>query len=212
MAENPQALLNAHEIYPKSVLGSFICKPCDAEVKPSAIKRHMKASPHSLSEDEAVKECAAALKIHRTFPEISEMRLVYRGEMQSEYAVPPINGLPLLEVRRCLKCPVLMVSPKKLTEHMQTAHRVVKKVPEIRPSPVLSAQVLSKQRGSKMFQVQVAEHVSRDAVGIAKRLANFDSNGNLLSSEGAIPDDDRMHSPFIYSVKPHKILENADCT
>ncbi len=40
-----------------------------------------------------------------------------------------------------------------------------------------------------MFQVQVAEHVSRDAVDIAKRLADFDSNRNLLSS-------DRMHSPF----------------
>ncbi len=53
-----------------------------------------------------------------------------------------------------------------------------------------------------MFKVQVAEHVSRDAVGIAKRSAYFDSNGNLFSSEGAIPNDDRMHSSFIYSVKP----------
>ncbi len=82
-----------------------ICTPCEAEVKLSAMKRHKNASPHSLFEEEGIKVRVAALKIHRTFPEISEMRLVYRGEMQSEDAVPPINGLPLLEVRRCLKCP-----------------------------------------------------------------------------------------------------------
>ncbi len=105
------------------------------------MKRHMKASPHSLSVEEAVKVCAAALSKNRTFPEISEMRFVYRGEMQSEFAVLPINGLPLLHVRRCLKCPVLMVSPKKLGEHMQTAHRVVKKVSEIRALLVVSGAI-----------------------------------------------------------------------
>ncbi len=67
MAENPQVLYKASEIYPKPVPAHFICKTCGEAVKLSAMKHDVKSPPHSLSEKPAIKMSAAALKINKTF-------------------------------------------------------------------------------------------------------------------------------------------------
>ncbi len=55
MAENPQVLYKASEIYPKPLLANFICKTYGEVVKLSPMKHDVKSPPHSLSEKLAIK-------------------------------------------------------------------------------------------------------------------------------------------------------------
>ena len=186
--EGYEAVLGRHGLEIRRSFGGIVCARSDCGgvvgLDRRSVRKHMNADAHEgVNGEEFEKLFAAVREYAGTIADGDPRHALYRTGGWGVGVLPRVEGLPVVNARKCPKCDVMFAGESTLKKHHGRKHGSILGRRVIRGMPVYSCQGLTKKKGEeKLYRVQ--ERMDGNEEDRERVVLQYDPMGGTLDMPG----------------------------